>query len=106
MEFEQTGYKVLERVISDSLCKDLIEALPYVERSGSSLLLFLAPFLKLGALARGGFSTTYLRRGSCRMVTLGTPPPDNSMQMYQIRLSHLLLSHEPRQLALAADLGR
>lgn len=33
-------------------------------------------------------------------------PPNKSMQTDQTKLSHLLYSQEPRQLTLAADLGR
>jgi hypothetical protein len=52
MEFEQSGFKVLDRVISDGQCADLIAALPPIESSGSRVLLWLPPFRDLVAVLR------------------------------------------------------
>ena len=63
MEFERSGYTVVERVVSDSLCKDLIEALPPIVSSGSRLFLWLAPFLDLVPVLRSNENLAPYLRG-------------------------------------------
>jgi len=47
MTFERSGFKVVEQVISDAQCDELVAALPPIESSGSRVLLSLPAFRDL-----------------------------------------------------------
>ena len=52
MDFHRRGYTVVDYVISEALCEELIAALPIIDSSGTRLLLELAPFRQLAPLLR------------------------------------------------------
>jgi hypothetical protein len=46
-DFEQQGFVVVEDVISDAACEQLVRSLPQIATSGSRTLLALLPFRML-----------------------------------------------------------
>lgn len=52
MKFEQSGFTIVDRVVSDSECESLVAALPPIASSGSRLLLSVAPFRDLARALR------------------------------------------------------
>lgn len=59
-EFERAGFTVVEQVISDSECAELVRSLPAIESSGSRRLLSVERFRALACSLRDGALSDYL----------------------------------------------